>query len=49
MFLYRVRLLSLVGFTVWVDVSWLIFAVLLAWSLATGIFPLITPGLPVAR
>jgi Zn-dependent protease/CBS domain-containing protein len=48
MFLYRVRLLSLVGFTVWVDVSWLIFAVLLAWSLATGIFPLITPGLPVA-
>jgi len=38
MFLHRVRLFSLAGFTVWVDVSWLIFAVMLVWSLAIGIF-----------
>jgi Zn-dependent protease len=48
MFLHRVRLFSLVGFTVWMDVSWLIFAVMLVWSLAVGIFPSITPSLPAA-
>jgi Zn-dependent protease len=48
LFLHRVRLFSLVGFTVWVDVSWLVFAVMLVWSLAIGIFPSITPSLPVA-
>jgi Zn-dependent protease len=48
MFLHRVRLFSLAGFNVWVDVSWLIFAVLLVWSLAVGIFPSITPSLPAA-
>src|SRR3977135_816735 len=48
MFLHRVRLFSLAGFTVWVDVAWLIFAVMLVWSLAIGIFPSITPSLPTA-
>src|ERR1700730_6508887 len=48
MFLHRARLFSLAGFTVWVDVSWLIFAVILVWSLAIGIFPSITPSLPAA-
>ena len=48
MFLHRIRLFSLAGFTVWVDVSWLIFAVRLVWSLAIGIFPSIAPSLPTA-
>ena len=45
MFLYRVRLFSLFGFNVHVDASWLLLAVLIAWSLATGVFPGETPGL----
>jgi Zn-dependent protease/CBS domain-containing protein len=39
MFLHRVKLFTLAGFTVWVDASWLIFAMLIAWTLATGVFP----------
>lgn len=48
MFLHRVKLFTLAGFTVWVDASWLIFAVLAAWTLATGIFPAYVPSLPAA-
>ncbi len=48
MFLHRVRLFSLAGFTVWVDISWLIFAVMLVWSLGVGIFPSIAPSLSPA-
>jgi Zn-dependent protease len=48
MFLYRVRLFSLFGFSVHVDASWLLLAVLIAWSLATGVFPRTAPGLPLA-
>jgi Zn-dependent protease len=45
MFFYRVRLFSLFGFDVCVDASWLFLAVLIAWSLAVGIFPGIVRGL----
>ena len=45
MFFYRVRLFSLFGFDVHVDASWLLLAVLIAWSLASGIFPGIVHGL----
>jgi Zn-dependent protease len=45
MFLYRVRLFTLFGFDVHVDASWLLLAVLVAWSLATGVFPGLVPGL----
>ncbi|SRR6266702_1549306 len=48
MFLHRVKLLTLAGFTVWVDASWLVFAPLFAWRLAAGIFPSTVPGLPAA-
>ena len=44
MFLHRVKLFTLAGFTVWVDASWLIFAVLIAWTLATGVFPSYVAG-----
>jgi Zn-dependent protease/CBS domain-containing protein len=45
MFFYRMRLFSLFGFDVYVDASWLLIAVLIAWSLAVGIFPGIVSGL----
>ncbi len=48
MFLYRVRIFSLFGFDVHIDASWLLLAVLIAWSLATGVFPSTDPGLPPA-
>jgi Zn-dependent protease/CBS domain-containing protein len=47
MFLHRVKLFTLAGFAVWLDASWLIFAALITWTLAAGIFPRLTPGLPV--
>jgi hypothetical protein len=48
MFFYRARLFSLFGFDVYVDASWLLLAVLMAWSLAVGVFPSIGPGLTSA-
>jgi len=48
MFLHRVKLLTLAGFTVWIDASWLVFAALFAWTLAAGVFPTTVPGLPAA-
>lgn len=48
MFFYRMRLFSLFGFDVYVDASWLLIAVLVAWSLAIGIFPGIVSGLTPA-
>ena len=48
MFFYRVRLFSLFGFDVYVDASWLLLAVLIAWSLAIGAFPSIVSGLTPA-
>jgi Zn-dependent protease len=45
MFFYRARLFSLFGFDVYVDASWFLLAVLIAWSLAVGVFPGIVPGL----
>jgi Zn-dependent protease/predicted transcriptional regulator len=38
----------LFGFEVNVDASWLLLAVLISWSLASGEFPSLTPGLTVA-
>lgn len=48
MFLHRIKLLTLAGFTVWVDASWLILAALLTWTLALGEFPHIAPNLSTA-
>ena len=48
MFFYRVRLFSLFGFDVYVDASWLLLAVLIAWSLAIGVFPEMVSGLTSA-
>ncbi len=39
MFKNRVSLFKLFDFQVWVDVSWIVIAVLVTWSLAVGFFP----------
>lgn len=46
MFGKRIDLFRLFGFPVRLDVSWFIVAVLIAWSLAVGLFPVRNPGLP---
>jgi Zn-dependent protease/CBS domain-containing protein len=45
MFGKRVRLFNLFGFEVRLDASWLIIAILVTWSLASGLFPYLYPGL----
>jgi Zn-dependent protease len=44
MFARRLKLFSLAGFPVYVDWSWGIIALLVAWSLAQGLFPGALPG-----
>jgi hypothetical protein len=39
MFGKRVKLFKLLGFEVRIDASWIVIAVLIAWSLSTGLFP----------
>jgi Zn-dependent protease/CBS domain-containing protein len=45
MFGKRMKLFELLGFEVRIDLSWLIIAVLVTWSLATGLFPYLYPHL----
>ena len=45
MFSRRISLFSLFGFDVKIDVSWLLLAALISWTLAEGVFPELTPGL----
>ncbi|HPA15748.1 MAG TPA: site-2 protease family protein [Desulfobacterales bacterium] len=40
MFGKRIKLFKLLGFEVGIDLSWIIIAILVAWSLSTGFFPL---------
>lgn len=46
MFGKRIKLFKLLGFEVNLDLSWIIIAVLVTWSLAAGLFPYLYPGLP---
>jgi Zn-dependent protease/CBS domain-containing protein len=46
MFGKRMKLFKLLGFEVRLDLSWLVIAVLVTWSLAAGLFPYLYPGLP---
>ncbi|MBP7149356.1 MAG: site-2 protease family protein [Acidobacteria bacterium] len=48
MFGRRVALFRLSGFSVHVDLSWILVAALVTWSLASGFFPLRQPGLAPA-
>lgn len=45
MFSHRLRLFRLLGFTVWLDWTWLLLALLIVWTLAAGYFPHMAPGL----
>jgi Zn-dependent protease len=45
MFGKRINLFKLLGFQVRIDFSWIIIAVLIAWSLSTGLFPFRFEGL----
>jgi len=47
MFGQRIKLFTIFGFEIRLDVSWLFMAALITWSLATGVFPHTTPGLSV--
>ncbi|MGA9756143.1 MAG: site-2 protease family protein [Desulfobaccales bacterium] len=45
MFGKRMKLFKLLGFEVRIDLSWLVIAVLVTWSLAAGLFPYLYPKL----
>ena len=45
MFGKRIKLFKLLGFEVRVDLSWIIIAVLVTWSLAKGLFPFLYTNL----
>jgi len=45
MFGHSVKLFDLFGFEIKVDASWLLIAGLIVWSLSTGYFPQVLPGL----
>lgn len=45
MFRHRVRIITLAGFEVYVDLSWVIIAALVTWSLGAGTFPYYYPEL----
>ena len=49
MFGKRIRLFNLLGFEVRIDLSWIIIAVLIAWSLSRGLFPFYYKGLSPAE
>jgi Zn-dependent protease/predicted transcriptional regulator len=46
MFGRRIKIFTLAGFEVGIDLSWIIIAVLIVWSLAAGVFPYYLPYLP---
>lgn len=48
MFTKRFTLFRLFGFEVKLDLTWLLLAFLVTWSLALGLFPVIAPGLSTA-
>lgn len=42
---HRLTLFQLFGFQVRIDISWVLLAILITWSLAVGYFPAVAPGL----
>ncbi len=45
MFTKRFRICSVLGFPIYLDLSWFAIAILISWSLATGVFPQQVEGL----
>ncbi len=48
MFWKRIKLFTILGFEVHLDLSWLVIGLLVTWSLAAGLFPAFYPGLSTA-
>lgn len=48
MFTKRIPLFRLFGFSVAIDLTWFILAILIVWSLATGLFPQLYPNLEIS-
>lgn len=48
MFTKRFRLFQLLGFDIYIDLSWFLIAILITWSLATALFPHFYPDLTSA-
>ncbi len=46
MFGKRIKIFTLLGFEVKIDLSWIVIAALVVWSLSSGLFPRYYPGLP---
>ena len=46
MFGRKIKLFKMMGVEIGIDPSWIILAVLIAWSLSTGYFPLAVKNLP---
>ena len=46
MFGKKIHLFTLFGFDVGIDLTWILLALLVVWSLATGLFPHYFPGMP---
>ncbi|MCA9217102.1 MAG: hypothetical protein KDB27_28735, partial [Planctomycetales bacterium] len=44
----RFKILDLLGFPIYLDLSWFAIAILISWSLATGVFPQRVEGLTSA-
>lgn len=49
MFGARIKLFRILGFQINIDATWLIIALLIAWSLARGLFPHVYPGLSLLQ
>ncbi|HET8725940.1 MAG TPA: site-2 protease family protein [Alphaproteobacteria bacterium] len=45
MFTHRLKIFTLFGFDIYLDASWVLLAILVVWTLATGVFPFMAPGL----
>jgi Zn-dependent protease len=45
MFVHRIKIFKILGFEVSIDLSWIVVAVLLTWSLASAVFPAYFKGL----
>ena len=48
MFTRRFKLFDLLGFPIFIDLSWFVIVLLITWSLATNLFPFFYEGIPTS-
>ena len=49
MFTTRFKIFNLLGFPIYLDLSWFVVAILISWSLASSVFPAQVEGLPAGQ